>query len=426
MIGLLSTVREGSAGVSRMAAALRLLRRLWQQIPAVLSETVATCLAPFLDPAATEEGLDRALAAAEALEGMAFEPMEPMEPMEATLATLATKALARSLDTVLGCLSESKVVELVKCLEGLRVGGCGLVAWLAAQDMEALRLLLAALNASLPRRWDRSGLLVRAVCEGMASGPAANRKQRFRAVFKAAKSDVKAWASFFAACCDDPAAEQDAVCMVRLLSGGLFTLDQHNVHTQKRIVVVAEALTRPAGVLEALVDHADADCILPIARLLELLTTVPVLDGAPLLARPAAESLLVNAVPRFPVLLRSLLLLSSSCALAVPQCLLAHLPLLPTLSATARLDLYLLLHGLSFAVDATLLETLLEDALGEEDELAVAALALVTMMARNRDRTVFEVLQRDDARIAGMVGKWREMSKAVLEPTRANRLRVMR
>ena len=214
--------------------------------------------------------------------------------------------------------------------------------------------------------------------------------------------------------------------MVRLLSGGLFTLDQHNVHTQKRIVVVAEALTRPAGVLEALVDHADADCILPIARLLELLTTVPVLDGAPLLARPAAESLLVNAVPRFPVLLRSLLLLSSSCTLAVPQCLLAHLPLLPTLSATARLDLYLLLHGLSFAVDATLLETLLEDALGEEDELAVAALALVTMMARNRDRTVFEVLQRDDARIAGMVGKWREMSKAVLEPTRANRLRVMR
>ena len=71
----------------------------------------------------------------------------------------------------------------------------------------------------------------------------------------------------------------------------------------------------------------------------------------------------------------------------------------------------------------------LDDALGDDDALAVAALALLAKLAKQakqKDNVVFGVMQENHERIVGMTARWREMSKAALEPTRAKRLRVMR
>lgn len=417
MIGLLSAVPSGAEGVTLLVAALRLLRRLCLQTPDVLNAAVAGCLTGVLDPAATEEGLDRALAATEALAGVRLQEAE---------AKLATKALAKTLPTVLGCVGEARPLALLRRLEGLRVGDCGVLAWLAAQHKKVLARLLEALGAVLPRRDAASRLLLPALCECLCAGPAESQTRTLHAVFKAAKSNADAWAAFFAACCRDPDAESDAVCVARLLSGGLFALAQCEEHTQKRVVAVAQRLLEPVNVLGDLLAHADADCVRAVARFLVLLATAPLPDGSTLVPRAVVETLLVASVPCFPELLGSLLLLASSQALNSPQDLLAYLPLLPTLPRAARHDFYLLLKDLSFDAEAAVVNRVLDDALGDDDALAVAALALLAKLAKQKDNVVFGVMQENHERIAGMTARWREMSKAALEPTRAKRLRVMR
>lgn len=420
MIGLFSAVPPGAEGVALLVAALRLLRRLCLQTPDVLNAGVASCLTGVLDPVATEEGLDRALAATEALAGVRLQEAE---------AKLATKALAKTLPTVLGCVGEARPLALLQRLEGLRVGACGdcgVLAWLAAQHKRVLARLLEALGAVLPRRDGVSRLLLPAVCECLCAGPAESQTRTLHAVFKAAKSNADAWAAFFAACCRDPDAESDAVCVARLLSGGLFALAQCEEHTQKRIVAVAQRLLEPVDLLGDLLDHADSHCVRAVARFLVLLATVPLPDGSTLVPRAVVETLLVASVPRFPELLGSLLYLSSSHGLDAPRDLLAHLPLLPTLPRAARYDFYLLLKDLSFGAEAAVVSRVLDDALDDDDALAVAALALLAKLAKQRDPVVFGVVRENHERIAGMTARWREMSKAALEPTRAKRLRVMR
>lgn len=420
MIGLLSAVQSGAEGVALLVAALRLLRRLCLQTPDVLNAAVAGCLTGVLDPAATEEGLDRALAATEALAGVRLQEAE---------AKLATKALAKTLPTVLGCVGEARPLALLRRLEGLRMGDCGVLAWLAAQHKKVLARLLEALGAVLPRRDAASCLLLPALCECLCAGPAESQTRTLHAVFKAAKSNADAWAAFFAACCRDPDAESDAVCVARLLSGGLFALAQCEEHTQKRVVAVVQRLLEPVDVLGDLLAHADADCVRAVARFLVLLATAPLPDGSTLVPRAVVETLLVASVPCFPELLGSLLLLASSQALNSPQDLLAYLPLLPTLPRAARHDFYLLLKDLPFDAEAAVVNRVLDDALGDDDALAVAALALLAKLAKlakQKDNVVFGVMQENHERIAGMTARWREMSKAALEPTRAKRLRVMR